>query len=436
VFKGNASGVNPMKGIIVAHGRGNMAGLFCVFQEKLAGAAADDEAYGLDSSILDLVAKVKSDFVKPKPSPLRHSKLVTIFEREDTGEPTKIPTGEKKLVCFDPILKDEMDAEYNMDLKIQKSNWNQFEQHYEGYYRIAFGNIEDTIITSCRADSRMALIESSKDLVGLLLVLRAVCAQDHGGIKVDKEYQNLSTLHSVIGYQQKPTGNNHKFAKAVADRYGSALFTMRKFAVYGTSIHEKVLETYPNSSVSPLSFDEYMKLSSREQIPIDKLVEERTVAKLIVKNSSNNKLRAHLITVFATGDECYPNSISDALSLLSTFAKTKKETAAEDAMVSYHVTAEEDDIIECDNVIPDDLITLPDDPNVDMDETNGIDETIDINATMHDSGDGNCVTFNATVMASVIAEAAADVDEDQFIGASFAQLQEVDDVYEDNNINI
>jgi hypothetical protein len=35
-------------------------------------------------------------------------------------------------------------------------------------------------------------------------------------------------------------------------------------------------------------------------------------------------------------------------------------------------------------------------------------------------------------MASVINEATAEADEDIFIGASFAQLQEVDDVYEDN----
>jgi hypothetical protein len=157
--------------------KGNLAGQFRVFQKKLAGAAADDKAYGLDSSILDLVAKVKSDFVKPKPNPLIHSKLMDVMEKDDKGVSTKVPTGERKLVCFDPIVKDQMEAEYSMDLKIQKSNWNQFERHYEGYYRIAIGNIEDTIITYCRADKRMALIESNKDLVGLLLVLRAVCAK-------------------------------------------------------------------------------------------------------------------------------------------------------------------------------------------------------------------------------------------------------------------
>jgi hypothetical protein len=113
-----------MKGTVIAHGKGNLAGQYCLFQKKLAGAAANDKAYGLDSAILDLVAKVKSDFVKPIPSPLRPSKLVTIFERDDTGAPTQIPSGEKRLVCFDPILKDEMEAEYSMDLKIQKSNWN------------------------------------------------------------------------------------------------------------------------------------------------------------------------------------------------------------------------------------------------------------------------------------------------------------------------
>jgi hypothetical protein len=35
-------------------------------------------------------------------------------------------------------------------------------------------------------------------------------------------------------------------------------------------------------------------------------------------------------------------------------------------------------------------------------------------------------------MASVIAEASADAEEDQFLGAGFAQLQYVEDVYEDD----
>jgi hypothetical protein len=68
-----------MKGIVIAIGNGNLSGQFQVYQNKMAGSAADDKAYGLDSSILDLVAKVKKDFVKPKPSPLSHSKLVDIM---------------------------------------------------------------------------------------------------------------------------------------------------------------------------------------------------------------------------------------------------------------------------------------------------------------------------------------------------------------------
>ena len=108
-----------MKNIVIALANGNLAGQFRVYQAKMAGAAADDKAYGLDSAILDLVAKVKSDFVKPKPDPLSHSNLITIYEKDDQGANTKVPTGEKRLVCFDPILKDEMDSEYSMDLKIQ-----------------------------------------------------------------------------------------------------------------------------------------------------------------------------------------------------------------------------------------------------------------------------------------------------------------------------
>jgi hypothetical protein len=47
-----------MKGIVIAQRNGNMYGQFCTFQKKLAGAASDDKAYGLDSAILELTAKV------------------------------------------------------------------------------------------------------------------------------------------------------------------------------------------------------------------------------------------------------------------------------------------------------------------------------------------------------------------------------------------
>jgi hypothetical protein len=126
-FEGIASGMSPMKGIVIAQDNGNLAGQFRVFQKKLAGATVDDKAYGLDSSIIDLIVKKKSDFVKLKPDPLVHSNLIDVL-----GEDKK-KTGERKLVCHDPILKDQMEAKYSMDLKIQKSNWNQFERHYEGY---------------------------------------------------------------------------------------------------------------------------------------------------------------------------------------------------------------------------------------------------------------------------------------------------------------
>jgi hypothetical protein len=268
-FDGIASGVSPMKGVVIAQGSGNLAGQFRVFQKKLAGAAADDKAYGLDSSILDLVAKVKSDFVKPKPDPRVHSKIVVIMEKDDKGIATTTPTGEKKLICFDSILKDEMEAEYSMDLKIQKSNWNQFERHYEGYYRTAIGNVEDAIITYCRADKRMASIKANKDLVGFLLVLRSVCAQNNGAVRVDEEYQNLGTLHSAVGFKQKKSVSDSKFADQVDDRYGSAIFTSGKFT-FGQTVYDKIL----SSMSPPITFTEYLQLYANDQSSIDHMVKK------------------------------------------------------------------------------------------------------------------------------------------------------------------
>jgi hypothetical protein len=178
-----------------------------------------------------------------------------------------------------------------------------------------------------------------------------------------------------------------------------------------------------------LTFVEYLQLSNDDRIPIDNLVKEQTVARLIVKDSLNDMLHDHLITSFSTGDDCYPNTINDALSLLSTFIKTKKDAATEDIVVSYHESTERDDVIEDKDIIEDED-TIPDDHDIIVNDINDV-VNDDIEVKEEESHD-NHVTFNATVMASVINEATADADEDLFIGASFAQLQEVDDVYEDD----
>jgi hypothetical protein len=114
---------------------------------------------------------------------------------------------------------------------------------------------------------------------------------------------------------------------------------------------------------------------------------------------------------------------------LTTFVKTKKEVAAEDAIVSYHETAKEVGIIECDDDVHEDSESIPDDPDETIDHDNS---TIDTTTNDAVNPPDVHVSFNEHVMASIIAEATADDDNDHFIGASFAQLQEVDDVYEDD----
>jgi hypothetical protein len=416
-FEGIASGVSPMKGVVIARSNGDLTGQFRVFRKKLAGAAADDKAYGLDSAILDLVAKVKSDFVQPKPDPLIHSNIIDVVGADGA------PTGERKLVCHDPIAKEQIDAEYNMDLKIQKSNWNQYERHYEGYFRTAIGNVEENILTYCRSDNRMASVESNKDLIGSLLILRSVCAQNNGGMKVDEEYRNLITIHAAVSWRQDPKVGDAAFADQIKDRYGSAIYTSGKF-VFGQSVYDKVLTNYR----TPMTFKEYMLLSDADQAPIDKIVKERTIARLIIKNSLNDRAREQLLETYSVNNNtCYPNTISEALSLLSTFKNQKpngNKKADDVAVVSYHEATIEDDIDDNiddidDAVINDDDIVVNNEPDI-----NEINDAI----VSEDKG----VTFNEHVMASIIAEATTNIDEDQFFGASFAQLQEVDDAYDDD----
>jgi hypothetical protein len=155
--------------------------------------------------------------------------------------------------------------------------------------------------------------------------------------------------------------------------------TSGQFAICGVSSCENVLKTYPSASGNPLTFVEYLQLPNDDRVPIDTLVKERTVARLIVKNSLNDRLRDHLITAFSTGDDCYPNTINDALSLLSTSIKTKKDSTAEDAVVSYHESTEQDDVIEDEDTIEDGDNMSDNYDNVDND-ING-DTTDDIKTT-------------------------------------------------------
>jgi hypothetical protein len=78
-----------------------------------------------------------------------------------------------------------------------------------------------------------------------------------------------------------------------------------------------------------------------------------------------------------------------------------------------------------------------DDVDIDINNNNQQPDIIEVNDVSqaddtHDNEEVHHDIFYATVMASVIAKATADIDEDQFIGASFPQLQDVDDLYEEN----
>jgi hypothetical protein len=153
-----------------------------------------------------------------------------------------------------------------------------------------------------------------------------------------------------------------------------------------------------------------------------------------MNNYGNNNL-VHTYSV--NNNSCYPNTISDAISLLSTFTKApavnNNAATPADAVVSYHEADE--DTIEYDDISQPDVEEDNDANHVDnnIDHDNDHDETEDANKQVSFE---TTVMADATVMAAVIAEATADIDDDKFFGASFARLQEVDDVYEDDEPNL
>jgi hypothetical protein len=141
---------------------------------------------------------------------------------------------------------------------------------------------------------------------------------------------------------------------SVLNRYESAIFTCGKFA-FGKSTYDSVLTKYS----TPMTFAEYMLLSDDDQKPIDDIVKERTVGRLIIKNSLNEQLREYLVHTYSVNNNtCYPNNISDAVSLLSTFAKATVASngapSSDDAVVSYHEANE--NVISYDDKIQPDII--------------------------------------------------------------------------------
>jgi hypothetical protein len=76
--------------------------------------------------------------------------------------------------------------------------------------------------------------------------------------------------------------------------------------------------------------------------------------------------------------------------------------------------------------------------NQDAEELNDLEDDTDNTdiSEGNNEDDDKHVSFNATVMAAIIAEATAETDNTQFIGASFEQLQDVGDAYGDNEPDV
>jgi hypothetical protein len=219
-----------------------------------------------------------------------------------------------------------------------------------------------------------------------------------------------------VGFRQVKAVADAEYADEVLDRYESVIFTCGKF-IFGQSVYDKVLKSYS----TPMTFKEYLVLSDDDQVPIDTIVKERTVARLIIKNSLNDNARQELAKTYSVNNHtCYPNSVCEALSLLATFKMDPIiNNRTPYAVVSYHETVDAD-LSEVDH--QPDIVAINDTEINDND-----------NSTEDDTRQ---VTFDASVMAAIIEEATANANDDLFISASFAQLQDVDDMYEDNEPDI
>ena len=101
------------------------------------------------------------------------------------------------------MLKDQLKAKYNMGMKVEQAKWATYQKNTDAVYGVAYGNLDSGIILRWRDDPTFNTVHSARDLIGLLIILRAACVQSNSYIHTDPLVDNIEVYYNFINYKQR-----------------------------------------------------------------------------------------------------------------------------------------------------------------------------------------------------------------------------------------
>lgn len=330
-FKGKALVGQDLHNIVIDHDKPSILSQFREYKKGLSSVATNKGAYGLDIAIETGVGRTKASFMPAFVNVQLHSNIV----------PTRtggVLDGGNAIVCFDPVLKQQLDIIYNMELKTALSNWNQYQRNNDALLSTAIGNVHPVVLTACESDPRYTAMRNNNDLMSFLEILQAVCTKSTSGQgRCNEEFEALKFMKKIVNFVQSRDMSDIDYGQHVEDQYDALVHTLGPYAL-GWTTWNKVLSEHP----TPRTFQEYVALSESEQAPYKLLVKGRFIALLMIGGTVHGHIRTMLNESYAVHNtSCYPTDKSATLKLFASLGSSKPKVNT--AVVAMHEAVESED---------------------------------------------------------------------------------------------
>ena len=435
-----------MLGVVVTTEDVNMAGQYRVFMKAIQQYCSSKGYATLPTCIKTLTTKTELDFAM---TPIDTTLFATTCQRPIVGAVP--PTLETVFAVFNPNTKKELEMEWSVKYKLKREEWGLYRKNIDSVYGIAHGNLCGQVVGRCGLDPSFESIQSNRDLIGLLTILRSVCVQTSSGILRNPHQDGIKSLKKLIMYKQRQNLSYYQFSDELCDLYDAATYQCGKIP-HGDSFLNVVLQN-ENPVINRTAYE---LLPEAAQEPINGKVKQLFIAHLLVSNSNNKRLRKHLEDSYSTKTDCYPSTREEAVALLSAFGgdikgsdgnKTNNNSQDETATVLFNLGDDDSD------EDSDSDASYDEDEN--EDENDHIDPTEDSNATVSPTEDAGVLddttivsndegstnesvsdeesSLEGTAAANALIE--VEVGDDSLLSAPEdygIQEQECEDVYEDS----
>ena len=180
-----------------------------------------------------------------------------------------------------------------------------------------YGQLHSDIITIAKRSvfPDFLTVHKSRDVVGLLSILRSICVQNLTGSKVDPYLEHLKLLSFTLSYAPEKGVFNHNFGDAVLDQVSAAQSQCGTFA-FGEKYHIKV---FTDDGISGLK--DYFSFNQGRKDRYDELARQLVCICLIINNSLSSNTRFFLKRQYVVNQSNYPNTVVEAVAIITSFGK-------------------------------------------------------------------------------------------------------------------